>query len=254
MKTFFASIAGFVVVIAIVIAIALFIGYSRLPDFLANQVSKKLQVPVNIGSISLGFKNIKIKTIEIGNPPGTLQPQAFKCQEIDVQVPLTHFFHKHIVIDAITVNNVFLDLEFDSASGTKGNWSKIMGNLQASSNQGPKKPKTSGSGRSVLIRSLVLTNIDVDVVYLKDSGKVKHLPRIDRIELTDISSEEGVPMDQILNSVLGQMLKSVFIKENLKNMMQDLIQNPPSGLQKFIGPFKGLLNLNEVSKDAYLVG
>lgn len=237
MKTFLASIVGLVVVIAI----ALFIGYARLPDFLANQVSKKLQVPVNIGTISLALKGIKIKNIEIGNPPGTLRPQAFKCQEIDVHVPLTRFFSKHIVIDAITVNNVFLDLEFDSPSGTKGNWSKIMGNLQASRSQGPKKPTTGRSGRSVLIRSLVLTNIDVDVIYLNDSGKVKHLPRIDRIELNDISSEEGVPMDQILNSVLGQMLKSIFVKENLKNMMQDLIQNPPSGLQKFVSPFKDLL-------------
>jgi uncharacterized protein involved in outer membrane biogenesis len=240
MRTFLTSIVGFVVVIAIVIAIALFIGYSRLPDYLANQVSKKLQVSVDIGSISLGLKGIKIKNIEIGNPSGAVQPQAFKCQEIDVQTPLTHFFKNHIVIDAITVRNVFLDLEFDSPSGTKGNWSKIMGNLQTSSRQESKKPKVNGSGRNVLIRSLVLTPIDVDVVYLNDSGKVKHLPRIDRIELNDISSEEGVPMDQILNSVLGQMLKSVFVKENLKNMLQDLIQNPPSGLQKFISPFKGL--------------
>lgn len=236
MKIFFVSVLGLVVVIAI----ALFIGHSRLPDYLANQVSKKLQVAVNIGTISLGLKGIKIKTIEIGNPPGTLQPQAFKCEEIDVQAPLTHFLNTHIVIDAITINNVFLDLEFDSPSGTKGNWSKIMGNLQASSSRKPAKPKTS---RTVLIRSLVLTNIDVDVVYLNDSGKVKHLPRIERIELNDISTEEGVPMDQILNSVLGQMLKSVFVKENLKNMLQDLIQNPPSGLQKFISPFKNLFGL-----------
>ena len=241
MRTFFASVAGFLFVIAIVIAIACFIGYSRLPDFLANQLSKKLQVPVSIDTISLSFNGIKIKNVEMGNPPGAVQSQAFKCSEIAIQIPLTHFFHKQIVIDAIMISDVFLDLEFESASGTKGNWSKIMGNLQK--NQGAGQPKKMRSERTLLIRSLVLAPIDVDVVYLKDSGKVKHLPRIDRIELTDINSEEGLPLDQILNSVLGQMLKSVFLKENLKNMMQDLIQNPPSGAQKFLSPFKGLFGV-----------
>jgi uncharacterized protein involved in outer membrane biogenesis len=238
MRTFFASVAGFLFVIAIVIVIACFIGYSRLPDYLANQLSKKLQVAVNIDTISLSLKGIKIKNIEIDNPQGAVQPQAFKCSEIAIQTPLTHFFHKQIVIEAITISDAFLDLEFESASATKGNWSTIMGNLQQS--QGAGKPKKMSSERTLLIKSLILSPIDVDVVYLKNSSKVQHLPRIDRIELTDISSQEGVPLDQILNSVLGQMLKSVFVKENLKNMLQDLIQNPPSGVQKFIAPFKGL--------------
>src|ERR1700687_3146033 len=104
MRTFFASVAGFIVVIAIVIAIALFIGHSRLPNFLANKLSKKLQVSVDIGSISLSFKGIKIKNIEIGNPPGTVQPQAFTCKEIEIHIPPTHLFRKQIVIDAITVS------------------------------------------------------------------------------------------------------------------------------------------------------
>ncbi|MES2122485.1 MAG: hypothetical protein V4492_06880, partial [Chlamydiota bacterium] len=97
------------------------------------------------------------------------------------------------------------------------------------------------NARSVLIHKLILTNINVDVVYRKDGGKIKRLPPIDRIELTEVSSEGGLPMDQIMNSVLGQMLKSVFEKENLKNMMQDLLQNQ-GDIQKYISPFKGLLN------------
>jgi uncharacterized protein involved in outer membrane biogenesis len=253
MRAFFTSLAGLIVVAIIVIVIVVIIGWSRVPDIIANNLSKKMKVYVEVGSVQLGWGKIKIKKIEIGNPPGAVQTQAFRCKEIAINTPFTRFFDKQIVIEEIDLNDVFLDLEFDSASGTKGNWSRIMNNIQettaaenrASSNTS-KQDKT--SSRSVFIRTLALTNIDTDVVYIKEGNKVIHLPRIDRIELHDISSEGGLPMDQIMNSVLGQMLKSVFQKQNLKNMLQDFIQNPPSNLQKYLSPFKDFFNL-QVSED-----
>jgi uridylate kinase len=107
----------------------------------------------------------------------------------------------------------------------------------------PSTPTDEKNKRTVLIHRLVLTNISVDVVYRSDGGKVKRLPKIDQIVLTDVSSEGGVPMDQVMNSVLGQMLKQIFIKENLKNMLDGILQNQGNGtLEKIITPFKGLLN------------
>jgi hypothetical protein len=251
MRTFFTSLAGLIVVSIIVIVIVLIIGWSRVPDVIANNLSKKLKVYVEIGGMHLGWGEIKIKKIEIGNPPGTIQTQSFRCKQVDIKIPFTRLFNKQIVIDEIDLNDVYLDLEFDSASGTKGNWSRIMNNLQESS-VSEKKPSSSSeqekSARSVFIRTLAFNNIDTDVIYIKDGGKVIHLPRIDRIELHDIGSEGGVPMDQIMNSVLGQMLKSVFQKQNLKNMLQDLIQNPPSNLQKYLSPFKGFFNFLFIPK------
>jgi uncharacterized protein involved in outer membrane biogenesis len=247
MRTFFTSLAGLIVVAIIVIVIVAIIGWSRVPDIIASNLSKKLKVYVEIGSVNLGWGEIRIKKTEIGNPAGAVQTQAFKCKGIDIKTPFTRFFNQQVVIDEIDLNDVFLDLEFDSASGTKGNWSRIMGNLQASTaaeqNASPaNKNQEKKAARSVLIHKLILTNIDVDVLYIKEGSKVVHLPRIDRIELSDISSEGGIPMDQIMNSVLGQMLKSVFQKQNLKNMMQDLIQNPPSSIQKYLSPFKNFFN------------
>jgi uncharacterized protein involved in outer membrane biogenesis len=257
MKTFLFSLAGIVTVIILAAVIIGFIFWSRVPDMLANNLSKKMKVSVEIDSIGLGWGKIDVKTIQIGNPSGSILAKAFSCSEVDVMAPLTNYLSQHIVIDEIDVNDVYLGLEFDSASGTSGNWTTIMGNLNSSSEssaaapaQGKKKKRKeppapaaeSASSRTVLIHRLVLTNIDVDVVYRKDGGKVKRLPRIPRIELTEISSEGGLPMNQIMNSVLGEMLKQVFLKENLKNMMQDFIQNPTSPVQKYLGPFKGMFN------------
>ena len=256
MKTFFSTLAG-VIVIAILAAVIIgSIFWSRLPDMVASSVSQKLKVPVQIDSFGLGWGKIDAKKITIGNPPGSILAKAFSVDEIDVLAPFTRYLSSHIVIDEIDLQNVYLGLEFDSASGTTGNWTRIMGNLQKSmgtspnsNNQGKKKNKQqtqslppSGSKRSVLIHRIVLTNIDVDVVYRKEGGKVKKLQRIPRMELNEISSEGGLPMDQILNSVLGEMLKQVFIKENLKNMIQEFM-NTPSPIQQYIQPFKGFFNM-----------
>lgn len=243
MKVFFSTLAGLIVIIILAAVITGFILWSRVPDILANNLSKKMKVFVAIDSMSLGWGKVGLKKIEIGNPPNSILSKAFSCGEIDVIAPFTRYLAKHIVVDEINLNDVYLGLEFDSATSTKGNWTTIMNNIQSTTaaGQAPKKKgEAAPTERSVLIHRIVLTNINVDVVYKKDSGKVRKLPTIPRIELTDISSEGGVPIDQITNSVLGEMLKQVFIKENLKNMLQDLMNQPNNPIQKFISPFKGL--------------
>lgn len=251
MKTLFSTLTGIIIVVILAAIVIGFIALSRMPDIISNNLSKKLKVAVTIDDMSLGWETIQIDRVTIGNIPGGILPKAFSCSSIDVIAPFTRYLDQKIIIDEIEVNDVYLGLEFDSASGTDGNWTRIMGNLKSSTGQIPpngKKTKSStakGSDnqRSVLIKKLILTNIDVDVVYRKEGGKVIKLKRIDRIELTNVSSEGGLPMDQVMNSVLGQMLKSVFEKQNLHNMLQDLLQQP-GGFQKYLQPFKGLFNAN----------
>lgn len=254
MKTFFSTLAGLIVVIILAAVIVGFIFWSRVPDILANNLAKKMKVSVEIDSIGLGWGKIDVKKVQIGNPPGSILAKAFTCNEIDVLAPLIRYLDQNIVIDEIDVKDVYLGLEFDSASGTSGNWTTIMGNLksntgntqEAESRKKKKKeqltPSSSSNTRTVLIHRLILTNIDVDVVYKKEGGKILKLPRIPRIELTEISSEGGMPLDQVMNSVLGEMLKEVFLKQNLKNMLQNLIQNPTNPIRQYLGPFKGLFN------------
>ncbi|MBI3236965.1 MAG: AsmA family protein [Chlamydiales bacterium] len=236
---------GIFVIVVVAALIIGFIGWARLPDIIANSVSKKLKVSTEIGDMGLKWSEITIDHVSIGNPPGCTLPKAFSCDEIRIMTPFSRYLDQQVVIDQISLDKVYLGLEFNSAKGTDGNWTQIMKNLDTSTGQTTKskkeKSKSPSSDRSVLIRSLVLTNIDVDVFYRKEGGKIHRLKRIDRIELTDISSEGGLPTDQIMNSVLGQMLKSVFEKQNIQNMLQNLLQQP-SDVQKYLDPFKGFFN------------
>lgn len=255
MKVFFSTIAGLIVIILLAATIIGFIFWSRVPDMLANNLSKKMKVSVAIDSIGLGWGKIDLKKIEIGNPPKSILSKAFSCNEIDVYAPFTRYLDRHVVIDEIDLKDVYIGLEFESPKSTNGNWTTIMNNIQSSTavgqtNQQKRQAQatTPEKQRSVLIHRLILTNINVDVSYKKDGGKVRRLPQIPRMELTEISSEGGLPMDQIMNSILGEMLKQIFIQENLKNMLQELI-NPDSPIQQYLAPFKGLFGDAKEARD-----
>lgn len=232
MKTFFFSLTGVCVIIILAGFIIGFIYWSRVPDMVADRLTKKLQVTVLVGDMRLGLNKISIDKLQVSNPPQyRLLSNAFTCDEIVVNAPLTGYLKKDLVIDEIDMNNVYIGFDFDSIKGASGNWTQIMKNLQKENKKVPK----SASDRTVLIRRLVLNNIQAEVAY-EDGGKVRRLPVIPQIVLTNISSKGGFPMDQITNSVLGKMLQSIFEQENVKNMLQNIFQTP----SKLLAPFEGL--------------
>ncbi len=235
MKIFFRSIAGIIVLVLIGLTVTFFIVRSGLSANMARKMESQLGVSVTVGSVQIGVSAVEVDKLTIGNPKGAILPKALSTSNITITTPITHYFKKHIEIKEITVSDIYLGLEFDSPAGTSGNWTRIMSNYENA-------PQTASEDtRTVHINRLVLNNISVEVVYRSNGSKIKRLQTIPQIVLTDISSTGGVPIHQIMESVLGQMLKSVFMKENLKNMLDDIIKNPPKSAQDLLKlPFKGL--------------
>ena len=253
MKTFFRGIFGYITIAIVAICIAAFIVWSRAPDMLASHLSKELGVPVEIEDIEIGFSYFAIDNFEIGNVPNGILAKAFSVETLDIDAPLSRYFNPQVMIESVQLDNVYLGLEFDSATSTQGNWTRIMSNLEKTASEGASpsrrknKPEKSSPqspsgarGRSVFIKELIINNISVDLVYVQGGGRVKKLPMIKQIVLKNINSEEGFPIDQLMNSVLGQMLKEVFIQQNLQNMLEGLL-NQPSQLNDLIQPFRGLI-------------
>ncbi len=208
--------------------------WTRLPSLLSNHLSSALGVEVEVKRTQVGWKRITIEGIAISNPTKTIQGKALTIDQLSIAAPFFSYFKKNILIEQIDLKGIYIDLEFDSASTTSGNWTRIM--------QKAKSKTSIPSSRTVLIKKLVLSEIDVDVFYKKEQSRVERLPTIAQIVLTNVSSEGGVPLDQIMNSVLGQMLKSVFVQQNLKNMLQGLLDSPENSVNKLLRPFKGFFN------------
>ena len=232
-------------VLIIAIAVVIYMGWGKLPSMLSTHLTQMMGVKVTIERVGIGFESVSVYDFSIDNVKGGILKKALTTKEIDVRAPFTHYMKDEIIIDEIAIDGIYLGLEFNNAKGIDGNWTELMKTLQ---------DKTAGAQaqekkRSLLVKKVILTNIETDLVY-RDNGKVQHLPRIDRMELNNISSAGGFPVDQLMNSVLGQMLKQVFIRQNLKDMLQELLkgntplnQYIPEPIKRYI-PF-GAANTGE---------
>ncbi len=237
------KLSRIILIIILVVVAILAITWNRMPQMLANSLSKKLQVSDEIKDIKVRPGHINIEHLEIGSPQGYHLPRSFSADEISIQAPLLHYFDQNIVIEEIVLDTVYLGIEFTKLGSKEGNWTQIMKNYKENtggSESSPSEEKGKKNNKSVLIKKLILKNISVDLSY-RDSGTVQHLQQIDYLEFTNITSEGGIPADQITNLIMQQMLKAVFSKENLENMIEGFLQSPQQGIQNFLQPFKGLV-------------
>jgi len=228
----------FILILVAIIAL-FFVAKTRIPDMLANNLSKKLGVAVSIDSMNFMPSEVEARQFEIGNPRGYSLPKAFSAREIEVQTPITQYFKENIEIRQINVNDIQLGLEFDSTSVTDGNWTKIMSNYRKEAHL-----DDTGEGvKKVHIKKMVFTNINTELLF-QGEGKSRKLPKIARIELTNISTEGGFPIDQLMESILGQMLREVFLQQNLGNMLKGLIDTPGKAVDTLLKPFTGALDFS----------
>ena len=208
------------------------LGWTK-PTMIAQHISKKLGVPVDIGVIKAGTKQITAENVKIGNPPDSVQDTAFSCQNIALTAPMTTYFQNDIVVDLITIDGIYLDLEFNQPKSKEGNWSEIMGRVnQDAGIKEEETPKEPSKG-TVLIHKLVLTNISTDLVYRNEGKNVKHLPVINTIELTELSGEGGP--DEIMRLVMGHMLKAVAEQQHIGHLL-------PGGHLRYLLPLGRLRN------------
>ncbi len=232
MKKLVGGIFGTIVLIIIIGVIILFFSWSSVPDILASKLSKKLGVQVTIGDIHLSMNTIDVQKVSIGNTPGGTLPQSFSADQVLSVAPLFSYLHKDIVIDEIDIDNIFLGLEFDAPGQKTGNWTKIMANLEASEKQSGGK-----SNKTVMIKKLVLTNINITLAYRTGGKPPQKLSPIKRLEFTNVSSTTGLPTEQITEIIMREMLKQVFSREGLQNMIEGFMQSPQKGVENLLKPF-----------------
>ena len=220
------------IALLITLFIALVIIWTMLPVLVSKELSKQAKVPISMDALQLSLSNIHIEKLKVGNPPFYTLPKALTVDTIEITAPLSRYFDPQITLDRLTLDNIYVGLEFDSKNSKQGNWSTIMGHLNGSDPQ--------NTSKNVLIKKLILTNLSIELAYKDASSPPKKLQKITRIELDHVSSEGGIPSSVIMKIVMREALHNIFSKEGLQNMIQDAIQNrTPSGAGAL---FKGLFS------------
>ncbi len=238
MKKAFIIIFGLI----IVLCLAAILAWNMFPTIVSHKLSKRAGVSVTISDIRISPSNLKVDGIRIGNPLGySKTPRALSADHTTISVPLTRFFDKRIVIDEMTMDDVYIGLEFDSPNSKKGNWTTIMNNMSKSTKEDSDKAKTKGETTSVLIKRLVITDLQIELAYKTGGRANRKLRPISRIELTNISSEGGIPTAQIMHIIMEETLRNIFSKEGLQNMLEGIL-NPSDSGGNAIDTLRGLFS------------
>lgn len=221
----------FFICILILIGAGLFFAWNQLPDWISKTLSEKMGVSVSIDYLSCTHDTATIHYLNVKNPEGFDLDSALRVKKIKVKTPISSFFHNHIEIDEVLLSDLYLGLEFESPTNTRGNWTILMDSLRSSLNNSTSSSKES---RTFLIKRLAVNNINIDLLFKKGGGKVKHLKPIAHMEFKNVSSEGPFPMGQLTNVIMSEILKEIFIEQGLKNMLQDAIKSPGQGVYNSI--------------------
>ncbi len=203
------------IIVGLIIAFQLCVSIGTI--ILTNSLSRKMRVKVEIDNVDISWRKVSVNGITIHNLQGSILPYAFKADNITIKTPFHEYFGKHTVIDDIILDNVYLGLEFDSISGETGNWTRIMTNLRCASEKDEMK-KHYGD-HEVFIKNIYVNDVQAQVTY-RDKDTIIDLPHIESMDFHDLSSEGEEVSYQIMNSVLGETLVSIFIRQNIGNMLK----------------------------------
>jgi AsmA protein len=121
-----------VVFIAAVIALTVFIDPNEYKDKIAAYVKKETGRELVIkGKISLSYfpwLGLKIGKTSLGNAPGFGDKPFASLGSIDVKVKLLPLLGKRVVMDKVTLNNVYLSLQRNRDG--RANWEGLLGREQ----------------------------------------------------------------------------------------------------------------------------
>lgn len=204
------------------------------PIILSNYLTNKIGLRVHVEKVDIFPRKIEIENITIENLPDSVLPTAFSAKEMILEAPIWNFLRRNVVLEKVTLSDVYLGLEFVSATDHKGNWAEILLKMQSAA---PTSIPLQDHlvAQTILIRKLEFNRLSAEVVYKTNPDNVRKFPEIEQFEFINVDSQNGIGRGQFLKSILGEMLIAVFKKEGLKNIFSNLFFLP-SNSYKVVSP------------------
>ena len=206
------KLIAILVAVILVIAGLGYLAYLNSSMILAEIISKKTMTPVSIKDVIWEKDSFTIDDIMIANPKPARLPAAMRVKSVKVDAPYKQYFEDPILINQIHLDNVYVNIQIYNKDQTEGNWQTLMGNMAVDY----KSPLS--IERSALIKKLILTNIQIDLIL--SDGKLHHLSPIERLEFDNISSDKGIPTQEISEIIVQKMMQSIFLKKGLKSIIE----------------------------------
>ncbi len=170
---------------------------------------KALGVPVTVGDVKLNALagNLAITGVQIGNPEGYSDKEAFAVQKIDVGLDMRSLFSDTIVVKRIEIDSPAISYEIKDG---KSNFDVMLANVKKSSEEEKEKeekPKGEKDAKKVIIEEFKLTGAKVSHASALTLGKSVTLP-LPPLTLKDIGKKGGgatvtEAVSEVISGVLG---------------------------------------------------
>jgi len=215
----------FILISILIIAAGLgYLAYANSSLIVAEIISNKTKTPVTINRIDFKKESFVVSELQVGNPKKARLPTALKVNTIEVQAPFRNYFGNPIHIEQIHLDDVYVNIQLYNKAQTKGNWQTIMENMVE------EHRSIFSNERVAVIKKLILTNIQIDIILA--NGDHHRLSPIDRLEFDNISSDEGIPIQEISEIIIQKMMHSIFLEKGLKAII-----DAPMNVIKGVFPF-----------------
>ena len=169
--------------------------------------------------------------LKIDNPDGFDGDHFLQLERADVEVSLASLRQDTVELPLLALRGVDMKLERTPAGA---NYQVILDNLKRfESNQSKDPAPSDESGRTFVIREVLISDVNVEVDLLPIGGQLNRVEvAIDEIRLTNLGSE-GVSMSQLTDVIIQAILAAVV--QNATDLPIDLINDLGGGLAGLTG-------------------
>lgn len=169
--------------------------------------------------------------LKIDNPDGFDGDHFLQLERADVKVSLASLRQDTVELPLLVLSGVDMKLQRTLAGA---NYQVILDNLKRFESNQSKDPGLSDeSGRTFVIREVLISDVNVEVDLLPIGGQLNRVKvAIDEIRLINVGSE-GVSMSQLTNVIIQAILAAVV--QNAADLPIDLITDLGGGLAGLTG-------------------
>lgn len=247
-------VLGLVVVTLIVIGVYLGQIVKKAVETLGPKMTQT-SVTVDSVSLSLLTGSAKIKSLEVGDPPGYKTPDAISVGTVAVGIDPMSVFSQKVVIHSIRIESPEINFE---GGLTGNNLSQLLDNVKASGGQSSATPSTnapaaqpeSSSSKKMEVDDLLITGAKAQVILTSPVQRQVNVTLPD-IHLTNMGTgDEGITAQdltqQILSAITAATLETA-AKEAV-NLDQNATTLKQAGQQIKQQGLGGLTNLMQIGK------
>ena len=171
---------------------------------------------VTLGGLSISPTNgtASVKRIKIGNPKGYKSKNMFYLKELNAKLNISSLTDDTIIIESITIDNP--EITYEMKTLTQSNITEILDNVKAKTAKSTSEPKKSasakkdkGDGKKVIIKTLTVTNGQIEAVVGAGSAKAPIKVALPTIQMKNIGQEKkGASVAETISTVLTKILQT----------------------------------------------